>query len=296
MGIGAIANQGWQWVKKGGRVYGDLILGTGADTMTKKIQQSVANRAANGQNYFSAVGTGIKDGVKASYKHNLAQSARHGGFFKNLWHQIKTTPRLVKNGWKLGSKAAKSAGKSGFWGGIKGAFGGIAKRMPLIGGLLMVASEIPNIWKATKEEGIGAGLKEVVKSGARVGAGMAGGAIGAALLAPIPVVGPIVGGILGYMLGDKVASLFTGKSYSEKKQEEQEQLAQLQQQQQAAMQGYNPAGGTFDTGSTNPFSNMQPTMTPQQLMAMQQALYGGMGGINDDFMYMTMMNRMNSLN
>ena len=80
-----------------------------------------------------------------------------------------------------------------------------------------------------------------------------------------------------------------------KKMEEQEQLAQLQQQQQQQF-GFNPAGGTFDTGSTNPFAYMQPTMTPQQLMAMQQSLYGGMGGINDDFMYMTMMNRLNSLN
>ena len=84
------------------------------------------------------------------------------------------------------------------------------------------------------------------------------------------------------MAGDKLASLFTGKSYSEKKMEQEEQLAQQQQQ------GYPT---TFDTGSTNPFSAYQPTLTPQQLMAMQQALYGGGGSLNDDFMYMTMMNR-----
>ena len=290
MGIGSIANTGLQWLKKGGRVYGDLVFGTGADVLTKKVQRQIANRAANGESYLNAAGKGIKEGFKAVHKNNLAQSRLHGGFFKNMWYNVKTTPRLVKSGWKLGAKAAKAAGKNSFWGGLKGALGGIGKRMPLIGGLLMVASELPNIISATKEEGIWAGIKEIGKSGARVGAGMAGGAIGAALLAPIPVVGPILGSILGYMAGDKLASLFTGKSYSEKKMEQEEQLAQLQTQQN---QYTNNPYGTFDTGSTNPFAYMQPTMTPEQLMQLQQSLYGGMGGMNDDFMYMTMMNKLN---
>lgn len=290
MGISSIATSGWNLLKKGGRVYGELVAGTGADIVTKTVNKQVAQRAANGQSYLSAVGTGIKDGFKNVHSYNIRQLVRHGGFWGNLKYQLKTTPKLVQRGWKLGSNAAKAAGKNSIWGGIKGALGGIGKRMPLIGGLLMFAGEIPNIWKATKEEGLWSGIKETVKSGARVGSGMAGGAIGAALLSPIPVVGPILGGILGYMAGDKLASLVTGKSYSEKKQEEEEQLAQLQQQQQQ----YYQQGGSFDTGTTNPFAAIQPTMTPQQLLAMQQMLYGGMGGMNDDFMYMTMMNRLNN--
>lgn len=293
MGIGAIATSGLKWLKAGGRAYGELVAGTGADILTKNVQKQIANRAANGQGYFSALGSGVKKGFVNAHDYNLRMSKRHGGFFKNLWHQLKTAPKLIGKGWKLGSSAAKAAGKNSIWGGIKGAFGGIAKRMPLIGGILMVASEIPNIWNTVKEQGLWAGVKETVKSGARVGAGMAGGAIGAALLAPIPVVGPILGGILGYMAGDKLASIFTGKSYSEKKQEQEELITQQQQAaQQAQQQGYYPAGSSFDTGSTNPFA--QPTMTPQQLAYMQQQLYGGMGGMNDDLMYMTMMNKINN--
>lgn len=293
MGISSIVNSGWNYVKKGGRVYGELMFGTGADKLTSTVKKSVANRAANGQSYISALGTGVKDGFKQAHKSNLRHSALHGGFWGNIKYQLKTTPRLIKNGWKLGSNAAKAAGKSGLWGGIKGALGGIGKRMPLLGGILMLATEIPNIWNATKENGIWAGIKETVKSGTRVGAGMAGGAIGAALLAPIPVVGPLLGGILGYMAGDKLASLFTGKSHSEKKMEQEELLAQQQEQLQQQMQQAGYQGGSFDTGTTNPFATYQPTMTPQQLAQMQQMLYGGMGGLNDDFMYLTMKNQYN---
>ena len=94
------------------------------------------------------------------------------------------------------------------------------------------------------------------------------------------------------MLGDKLASLVTGKSYSEKKMDEEEQLAQVQAQQEQLMQQYQQTqqaqmpqvGGNLDTGTTNPFATYNPT----QLAAMQQQLYGG-GGMSDDYMYKMMM-------
>ena len=71
--------------------------------------------------------------------------------------------------------------------------------------------------------------------------------------------------------------------------DEEEQLAQVQAQQEQLMQQYQQAqmpqvGGSFDTGTTNPFATYNPT----QLAAMQQQLYGG-GGMSDDYMYQMMM-------
>ena len=141
--------------------------------------------------------------------------------------------------------------------------------MPLLGGILAIAVELPNILSATKDKGIIGGVTETAKTTARVTSGMVGGAIGAALLSPIPVVGPILGSIVGYMAGDGLASLVTGKSHTEKKM-----LAEEAQQ---------PANGQqphFDTGSTNPFA--QPTLTPQELAMLQRQLYSG--SLENDFM------------
>ena len=291
----SITTTGLNWLKYGGRSYGELVFGTGYDKLTNSVTAALKNRGANGQSYLGAVKNGVKDGFVSMHDYNVAQSAANGGFFKNMWYQLKTTPSVINAERKTAAQLAKAAGKNTFWAGTKGFFKGVGKKMPLIGGVIACLSEIPNIWGATKEQGLWAGAKETVKSGTRLGAGMAGGAIGAALLSPIPVVGSLVGGILGYMLGDKLASFVTGKSYSEKKMDEEEQLAQVQAQQEQLMQQYQQAqqaqqaqmtqvGGSFDTGTTNPFATYNPT----QLAAMQQQLYGG-GGMSDDYMYQMMM-------
>ena len=70
----------------------------------------------------------------------------------------------------------------------------LAKKMPLIGNLMLIAFELPNIIKATKEQGIGQGIAEVAKAGSRLGGAALGAAIGSAF-------GPI-GSLVGWVAGE----------------------------------------------------------------------------------------------
>lgn len=280
MGIGAISSRAWNYIKRGAQMAPDFVLGTGNEAFTKTLTDSFYGKIAketgkrSGGLHFKNFWTQLKNAAKEAEKNNLKQITKQKGNFKylkNMLYQTKTIPTRMKAGWRLGAYKAGIAGKTKWLGGLKGSIGALGKRLPLLAGLFAIAVELPNIWSATKDEGIFGGLAETAKTATRVTSGMVGGAIGAALLSPIPVVGPILGSIVGYMAGDALASLVTGKSHTEKKIAAQNQAKQEQQQ----------SSFKFDTGSTNPFA--QGTMTPQELAMLQMQLYGG-SKYSDDFM------------
>ena len=190
-----------------------------------------------------------------------------------MWYQLKTTPKLIGKGWKVGANSAIAAGKNSFLGGLKGSLGAIGKRLPLIGGILMLAAEIKNVNGGMKEGGIIGGAKEAGRSVARVGAGMLGMALGTALI-PVPVVGSIV----GYMAGDWLAKLVVGKNYTERQ-------AEAEMAAQTSNQTAQSAGSSFDTGTTNPFAQGSG-MTPEEIMRMGMLLQSGYG-LNNDFLGQT---------
>ena len=218
---------------------------------------------------------------------------RDGGFWQSTWKSLTTAHEEIFQGWREGGKLANKAGKKGFskfLSQFKGALSGVGKRMPLIFTLMAILPEIPNIFSAFKDNGLSGGLTETVKTALRVTTGTIAGAITQALI-PIPFVGFMV----GYMGGDWLMSKFTGKTHSEKKAEAKE----AQQKQQAISQGNGM--NAFSTGNTYaaPQLNIpQPSITPQQLMTMQQMLYGGgmMNPMAQDFMAMSSgLNRLNYL-
>ncbi len=277
MGISAIGSRAWNYIKRGAQLAPDFVLGTGNEVFSKTLTDSFYGTVKetgkrSGGLHFKNFWTQLKNATLEAERINNTQRTKNGGFFKNMYKQTLSIPTRMKAGWRLGARTAAKAGKAKWWGGLKGSIKSLGTRLPLLGGLLAIGIEIPNIWSATKDKGIIGGATETVKTAARVTSGMVGGAIGAALLSPIPVVGPILGSIIGYMAGDGLASLITGKSHTEKKME-----AQAQAQQQKTGQGQYH----FDTGSTNPF--MQPTLTPQELAMLQMQMYGG-GKYSDDFM------------
>ncbi len=177
--------------------------------------------------------------------------AKEGGFCKYVGNTLRKFPSEVSAAWTKGGATAATAGKSALWGSVKGAGSAIGKRLPLIGSLIYAATQIPNIFEATKDGGLVSGGAELLKTGAKITGFTAGCAIGQAIC-PIP----IVGGILGGMVGEWLTGLVVGKSYSEQKEEIQQETAQAMQQQ-----------GGFDTGSTNPFSQ---GVDPQQLQMLQE--------------------------
>lgn len=205
-------------------------------------------------------------------------ACKNTSFWKELLNSAKSLPKELSSAWK---------GGTGIWGKCKGVFGKLGKNMPLIGAVLQIAFELPNIYSAFKDKGLWGGLKEVGKSTVKLCGFMGGMVIGGAL-------GGTIGGLVGGMAGDWLVSKLVGKSHSEQKAEAQaeaegqQQMLALQQQQAAQTQMAQPqaAGMYTQNATTNPVSlgNItmpRATMTPQQLAVMQQMLYGsGMNSLN----------------
>lgn len=243
-----------------------------------------ASRKAQGwKNIHKQIGDSFIKAEQASIKENPS-------LLKGMKKSFMTLPEDAKSAWK---------GASGAWGKTKALGKTFWKRMPLIGGALMVAFELPNIFSAFKDKGLVGGIVETAKSGSRLVGSMAGFAIGQAL---IPI--PILGGLIGGFAGDWLVSKIVGKSHSEKKAEaEERQMAVLQQAQQAeqsALQQLSPQQGINSNQSQTfpPITTPQMTLTPQELMAMKQKLYGGglTSPMDQDFMAMTSgINRLNYL-
>ena len=227
-----------------------------ASAVTKTADMSIVQYV---KNMVKAGGKGIESSIKAT------KAATGGSFIKAAVASIKELPKVIKTSmkWSTGRAlvAAKAAGKTGtalkaagFWGGVKGFFKGVGKKMPLIGNLLLVAFELPNIVKATKEQGIGQGVAEVVKAGTRLTAASIASAVGTAVAGPI-------GGIAGFLIGDWLASKVVGKSYTEKQAEEVEKDAEaLERVQRMQSEGSIPQTVTTQTVSftgntSNPFAS-----------------------------------------
>lgn len=273
-------NTYWNYAKRAGRIYPNLVFGTGGEPMSMTLKDSFfgikgADGKRTGGKYFNNFGRQLKDAFKAGESHNEAMIKKSGGFWKSQWEAIKTTPKVIQEAITDGGSAAKAAGKSKFWGQTKGLFKGLGKRMPLIGSALILLTELPNIFKATANEGIVSGAAEVVKAGARLGGGMLLGTIGAAFGGPI-------GSIVGYMIGDWITSKIVGKSYSEKKAEEKAALdAQKKNITDSPINipGYQPIPNTNTASTANMFdpSKVGTSMTPQQLAQLEMALASGTG-------------------
>jgi hypothetical protein len=179
----------------------EFVIGTGADTV------GAAMRSTKG-----SIWTKVKQGAVALEKDIAKKSVKNGGFFRRTLKEILGTPKAVVTSAKAGARAAKIAGKSATKGLFKGGIKAISKRMPGIGALLTVAFEAPNIYRAFKDGGVMAGVKEIGGAGVELGAMAAGAAIGSAIC---PGIGTIIGGIIGGIGG----ALIRGKTYTEKQEE-----------------------------------------------------------------------------
>ena len=141
------------------------------------------------------------------------------------------------------------------------------KRMPLIGGLIMVATQIPNLFRAftDKEGGVATGLLETGKAVAKVGIDTAGFMIGQALI-PIPFVGGMIGCMASSWLGEKIL----GKSFSDKKAE-----AEGQQQVLPSWTPYMAQGNVPSFNGSSGFVPPQSSYSPEQLMEIRMNLNRG---------------------
>lgn len=244
MGLVSFAPRLASYGKRILNAYPEFVLGTGSDVV------GAAMRSKKGSVLEKA-----RAGFNALEKDIATKQATQGGFFKRLGKNLNPVNlwKSLKSSTKAGVATAKAAGKSATWGGVKGFFKGIGKKMPFIGAVLTLGFELPNIWTATKEQGIGTGLKETAKTAGRLTGGAIGGAIGAAVGGPI-------GAMVGWVAGEWLTSKVVGKTYSEKKAETMEAAAEAQAQAQtetAAQQVYQPQfQGNSYAYNSNPYSGM----------------------------------------
>lgn len=230
-----IINYGAKAINYGTRavkVAPDVIFGKGADVFVKSAGQAARQAVKGNKSWATSLFEGVKGGGKALEASIAKNALTKGGFFKQALTSLKSLPSTITTMTKAGSRAARIAGKSQVLGGVKGFFKGVGKKMPLIGNLMLIAFELPNVFKATKEEGIGQGVAEVAKAGGRLAGGALGSAIGSAIC-------PGIGSLVGWVAGEWLASKVVGKSYTE----QQEELAQKQEEAIAMVQqmGIDPA-------------------------------------------------------
>ena len=243
---------------------GRLILDTKFQkVMTNSIKASGRLAKMQGKSRFANFGKQIGDAfVRAEKKTGKTP------FFQDMKKLVTDYPKDLRTAWN---------GATGFKGKAKAIWDATKSRGPLLGYGLLAGFEVPNILKATTEDGVVTGAVETGKSTAR----LAGGALGAAIAgAFIPVIGPI----LGWIGGDYLTGKIVGKSYTEKQiaqaektkelieQAKKEELANYEQMMQmTSPQGNNSLAYTdpYGMGTFTP-----PTLTQEQLLQLQNALYG----------------------
>lgn len=271
---GVSSNTFGSYAKRIGRIYLHTTFGTGADefmtSMNKSIFDSKAPwyapyRNANTKDFWTKFKQAMKD---VEVHEEAIRKANGNSYLKAFWHQIRTIPEVFSAERKAGVAAAKAAKTSTFWGGFKGVNKAFMKRMPLIGGLLAVGFQIPNLITAFthKDGGIATGLLETGKAAAKIGLDTAGFMVGQALI-PIPFVGGIIGSCIASWLGEKVL----GKSFAEQKGEQ-------------SLPGELPYiaqnnGGQSQGAGVPDWVGPKPTMSDEELIQMAQYMNRG-GGLD----------------
>lgn len=264
MAIGAIAARAFSIGRRAIKMSPNYILGNGHEVFGKQFASSMKASAKTDLNWFQRFGVSFKKAGKA------AERASKNKGCKEIWQDFRTIPNGIKTATTKGYKAGTTPlGK--LWGGVKGFGTGVGAKLPVIGSLLMLAFELPNICKATANEGIVSGAAETVKAGAKLAGGLTGAAIGQTL---IPI--PLVGGLVGWFAGEWLASKVVGKSYSERTAEQEEKVAQT-----LNAYGQSTEAAAQAQQATNPYA---ANMSPQQQMLLYQMMNSN-NTMNDDIMY-----------
>ena len=267
--IGRLLNYAWRAAK----VWDVAVIGDGARVMERTFANGLkGHRNVLTKDFYTNFWKTTKTAGKELEAYKAAEVAKHGSTWKVFGNNFVNVPKRFSQGWKVGGRYASITGKNAFMCKMKGAlkFGG--KTLGRVAGpLALCAFEVPNIIRATKDGGIGAGLVETGKAAAKIGGFVAGAAAGQALI-PIPVVGALIGGILG----DRLVSKLVGKSHTEKKAEEEQKLAEAQQAQQVSFTGGQVPGIT-QAATNNPFQQQQNAVMLQQMLSQNS--------LNDDFMF-----------
>lgn len=218
-GITGTLRTTYRYAGRVAQVLPELVLGTGAEVTGSAMRSA----KQSGASIFQS----LEAGWKALEKNGK------GSFFKNFLGNFKKFLPDMKDAIVQGGEGLSGLAKAK--GMTKGFFKGIGSKLPFIGSVSMMLFELPNIFKATKEQGLFTGIKETVKAGARLIGASIGAAVGSAIC-------PGIGSMAGWVAGEWLTSRIIGKSYSEQVAQAQEEAQKIAQDQQLPQQqnGINP--------------------------------------------------------
>lgn len=253
----------WQGTKVFAHNYGNFVLGVEqSDAFAHALQASVRGVKDSTGKYVGGRGfANFGDSLSKAWS-----SSKNVVKDKSFWTVVKDSFSSIPSEFRAANRLVEASGKSTKY--IGSTLKILGKRMPLIGNVLMLAMEVPNICRAFSQGGVGTGAVEVGKAAAKLGGFAAGAAIGQALI-PIPFVGALIGGVVGGWIADKLV----GKSFTEKQEEakasaEKPQAEEVEPQAQQRQPRLSPAqqqmlmqqliarqGGANFEGNTNPFAS-----------------------------------------
>lgn len=163
-----------------------------ATRVVKAVTKTVSGSAAKAVSKKSgSIWSGAKSSAKAvaggnglasRAVKNLTNTASKPSFWKSIGNAVskvfKPIAKYVPKAWKVGAK--------------------LCKRIPIIGTVVTVAVEAPNIYKGYKKEGWTGALKQVGGAGIELGCMAAGAAIGSVAPGIGTAIGAVVGGLVGW--------------------------------------------------------------------------------------------------
>lgn len=294
--------------KSFGNTYVKFVFGTENDEFAKRLSENLRGKKVNGVRTGGAGIFNKEIGKNISKSWESALAAKGNVSF---WESTKATFRSIGPDFKAAAKTP------GAWAKTKSIFGTITKRMPLIGNILTLGFEIPNIYRAFRDGGIGTGIGETFKAAAKLGVFSIGMTIGTMFG------GPLLGLVAGFGAGILADKIF-GKSFTQKQEEAKAQsqpaMTKEQIQQKAADGMVAPQDNTRvaqpNVNMTQELLNMagagsvgaNPTVSQNMTSPYTQGAYpmgmgAGMGNqvfpqgyMDQDFMSAGMFNKPNQFN
>lgn len=163
-----------------------------ATRIVKAVTKSGGGSAAKAvQKSSGSIWSGVKSVAKSVVGGNGLASRAVSKLTKaaskpSLWKSVtNAASKLWKPIAKYGSKALKIGTK-------------LCKRIPVVGTVITLAVELPNIYKGYKKEGWKGALKQVGGAGIELGCMAAGAAIGSVVPGVGTAIGAVVGGLIGW--------------------------------------------------------------------------------------------------
>lgn len=182
-----------------GSAYCDFVFGSSAGAMA----ESITRYAKNGNCFRYGLPEGIYRGAVQGAKDSYNFTKTNGGFFTSMWKNLQAVPKEWSKAKVVGASGSKNFFRQSF-----GALKALGKAAPALFAIYGFATELPNLYRATRYGGVMCGLKEFGKTMTKLTFGALVGAFGGMLL---PVIGNTYGFALGNAIGEEVGNYVGGE-------------------------------------------------------------------------------------